>query len=303
MPMKPSEWFSDEVGVRLAGAVSRMLPRPLGYAAADFIADCIRFNRNARIVRAVRANQWVARGENLAGRELDRAVGETFRHMARAVFDLNRGIRNPRETRASIVLDGAARELFERPEFDERGLVVASLHLGEFDLILHLMSMQGMKPLVLTIPDPRGGRRAEFESRRRAGANLLPASYGAFRTAVRHLRRGGLVATGIDRPIPGPKIRPRFFGRPASLPLHPIRLALQAGVPVIVAATIRRPDGIHEIFCSGRMEMEPHPDRDTEILRNAETVLRAAEDCIRRAPSQWAATLAVWPEAVDEAPG
>ena len=295
-------FISDEIGVRLARAMGRMLPPRLGYALAGIIADRIASNRNSRMVRAVRANQWVVRGEEPGGEGLDQAVREAFHHAARSIFELYRGLQHPQEALGSIELDASARLLLQSPEFGDRGLVLVGLHLGNYDLMLHTLSMQGIRPLVLTIPDPQGGRRVEFESREKAGANLLPASFPAFRKAIRHLQRGGYVATGIDRPIPDPRLRPQFFGHPAALPLHHIFLALKAKVPVMMLAAIRRPDGKHIILASEPMEMEPHPDRNTEALRNAERVLRVAEGFIRKAPAQWSVSLPVWPDVVDRVP-
>ncbi len=294
--------LSGKLGVGLANILGRVLPPRLGYAAADLIADRIAAYRNSGMVRGVRANQWIVRGESLQGDALDRAVRETLRHSARSIFDLYRSLQHPQAVQKSIEMDPAARLLFQRPEFDDRGLVVVSLHLGNFDLILHTLAMQGMKPLVLTIPDPQGGRHVEYESRKKAGANMLPVSVGALRQALRHLQRGGFVATGIDRPIPEPRIRPRFFGRPASLPVHYIFLAIKAKVPVMVVATIRQPDGRHCIFSSGLVEMDPHPEEEMETLRNAEKVLGVAEEFIRRVPEQWSVSLPVWPEALESVP-
>jgi lauroyl/myristoyl acyltransferase len=294
--------INGKIGVGLALLLGRVLPPQLGYPAADFIADRIASRRNSRIVRAVRANQWIARGGTLAGKDLDRAVRETFRNSARSIFDLYRDIQHPQEAWKSFDPDPGARELFARPEFTDRGLIVVSLHLGNFDLILHSMSLQGVKPLVLTIPDPQGGRRMEYDSRRQSGVKILPVSVGALRHALRHLQRGGFVATGIDRPISRPRLRPRFFGRPAALPVHYVFLARKAHVPVMVVATIRQPDGRRRVFSSPPMEMATHPDPETETLRNAEQVLAAAEGFIRRAPGQWSVSLPVWPEVMDRVP-
>lgn len=297
------ETISAELTLRLANLVGLLLPPRLGYAAADFIADRIASRRDAGMVQAVRANQWVARGEQLEGKALDRAVRETFRHSARSIFDLHRGLQRPRAVLRSITMDSGSRSLFRRPEFDARGLVVASLHLGNFDLILHMLTLRGMKSIVLTIPDPQGGgHRLEYESRVRAGVKLLPASYDSYREALRHLQRGGLVATGIDRPIERPRIRPILFGRPASVPLHHIVLALRAKVPIQLLVTVRRPNGKHIITSTDPIEMEPYPDRETEVRRNAENLLRVAESFIRKSPGQWTVPLPVWPEALDAVP-
>jgi lauroyl/myristoyl acyltransferase len=83
---------------------------------------------------------------------------------------------------------------------------------------------------------------------------------------------------------------------------HHIFLALKAKVPLKMLATIRRPDGKHIIMASDSMEMETHPDRETEALRNAERVLRVAEGFIRQAPAQWSVSLPVWPDMLARVP-
>jgi KDO2-lipid IV(A) lauroyltransferase len=98
------------------------------------------------------------------------------------------------------------------------------------------------------------------------------------------------------------KYCPRFFGRPASMPVLHILLALKTNAPVVVTAAIMRPDGIYQFFASDFIAMQPHSDRHTEILLNAERVLSVAEGFIRQAPQQWAMFYPVWPEALEEMP-
>jgi KDO2-lipid IV(A) lauroyltransferase len=180
--------------------------------------------------------------------------------------------------------------------------MIVGLHLSNFDLILQWLCQQGMKPLILTIPDPRGGRRVEYEMRKKTGLNLLPASFSAFRQAIKHLQQGGSVVTGIDRPIPEPQACPRFFGRPAALPIHHIFLASKAHVPIVIAVTNLRQDGKYHVFASDFIEMDSQSDPAVEMLRNAEKVLSIAEEFIRRAPQQWSVPLPVWPEVMDRVP-
>jgi len=142
----------------------------------------------------------------------------------------------------------------------------------------------------------------EYEMRKKTGMNLVPASFSALRQAIRYLQQGGVVMTGIDRPIPEPKCRPRFFGRPADLPVHHVYLAAKAHVPVMVMVTIRLAGGKNHILTSDPIEMESHPDANMEMLRNAEKVLSIGEDFIRQAPNQWSVPLPVWPEVLDQTP-
>jgi len=181
-------------------------------------------------------------------------------------------------------------------------LLLAGVHLSGFDLLLQAMCLHGFRGMVLTLPDLKDGFQAQFELRRRTGMDLAPASVGALRRALKCLRAGGLVVTGIDRPVTSPRHRPIFFGRPAALPTHHIKLALKADVPVVVIAPAKRPDGTFHWRTSGPIEMRPYDDDGLELQRNAERVLAVAETIIRANPCEWAMTLPVWPDALAQTP-
>jgi len=292
--------------LRLVSALAQGLSPRVGHPLAYFVAGQIARQRDSEVVRAVRANQWVIHGEALQGGALDQVVRETFRYWARCIFDLYHYMDDPEGTKQLIVLESSFQELACRPEFERRGnrrgLVIVGLHVSNFDLILQWLCKQGMKPLILTIPDPQGGRRLEYEMRKRTGMNLVPASVGAFKQAIKHLQRGGMVVTGIDRPIPKPEACPRFFGRPAALPMHHIFLATKARVPVMIAVANLQKDEKYHVFASDLIEMDPHPDAQEGMLHNAEKVLAVAEEFIRRCPQQWSVPLPVWPQVMDLVP-
>jgi KDO2-lipid IV(A) lauroyltransferase len=294
--------INSALSLRLVSAFAQGLPPRLGHRIGDYAAEQIARQGNSELVRAMRANQWVIHGECLDGDELDQVMRATFRYAARWIFDLYHYIGNPTATGELIVLSPSFQELAQRPEFDRHGLMIVGLHLSNFDLVLQWLCGEGLKPLVLTLPDPQGARRMEYERRRKAGMNLVPASFPALRQALHHLQRGGLVVTGIDRPLPTSRVRPRFFGRPAALPMHHIFLATKARIPLVIAVTNLEQDGKYHVYASDRIEMDAHPDPDLEALRNAEKVLSVAEEFIRRVPQQWAVPLPVWPEVLDFVP-
>jgi KDO2-lipid IV(A) lauroyltransferase len=294
--------INSSLSLRVVSAFAQILPPRLGYPIADFVAEFIARRRDSRIVRGMRANQWVVQGESLQGKDLDNVVRGTLRHSARCIFDLYHYIENPDAAGQLIVLEPSFRQLFKRPEFDDRGVVIIGLHLSNFDLVLQWVCRQGMKPLAVTIPDPQGGRRLEYEMRKKIGIQLLPASVGALRQAVKHLKMGGMVLTGIDRPIPEPELCPRFFGHPAALPVHHIFLAGKARVPLIIAVTRLQEDGKYHVYASDRIEMDSHPGSQVALTENAEKVLGVAEGFIRQSPRQWSVPLPVWPQLMDRVP-
>jgi lauroyl/myristoyl acyltransferase len=250
----------------------------------------------------VRANQWVVHGETSQGGVLDRVVRETLRNSAYSLFDLYHYGHDFEATKKRIVFDASFQQVAKRSEFGDRGLMIAGLHLSNFDLVLQWLCQDGLKPLVLTLPNPKGGRRVEYEIRKRMGMNLLPASIGALRQALKHLQRGGMVLTGIDRPVENPDVRPRFFDRPAALPIHHVFLAIRACVPVIIAVTYLQPDGNYHVFASDLIEMDACSNADEAILHNAEKVLATAETFIRKTPQQWSVPLPVWPQILNRVP-
>jgi phosphatidylinositol dimannoside acyltransferase len=288
--------------VQLFSAMAGAIPPALGHPLCSLIGDWVAARRQSPITRAVRLNQWVARGASLDTEALDRAVRLTLRNNIRDLFDLYHHLQRPEALKRRILLNPLAAELIGRPEFSGRGLMILGIHLSNFDGILQSLCRQGLNPLVLTIPNPQGGRRVEYEARRKMGMNLVPASLGALRQAVRHLELGGMVLTGIDRPMPDPRLHPRFFGWPAPLPTHHIYLALKARVPVVIMAAIRQADGKYSVLSSDLIEMEHHPDHESGMLHNAEKVLKRAEGFIRLAPQQWNIPLPVWPQLLKDLP-
>ena len=294
--------LNSSLSLRIVSWLAQQLPPRIGYRFAYGLAGQIARRRDAQVVRALRANQWIVHGESLQGEALDQRVLETLRYSAHFLFDLYHYSHAFEATRELIVFDSSFQEIAQRTEFDRRGLVVAGLHLSNFDLILQWLSRAGMKLLVLTIPDPQGGRRVEYELRKKTGMHLLPASVSAFRQALRHLQKGGMVLTGVDRPIDNPELQPCFFGHPAALPMHHIFLAVKARVPIIITAAYLQRDGKYHVFASEPIEMDYRPDANRTLLRNAEKVLAVAEEFIRRAPQQWSVPLSVWPQRMDLVP-
>jgi lauroyl/myristoyl acyltransferase len=303
MPIDPQQIINSRYGLGLASLLGRTLSPEPGYWLANFIADRISARRSWKMVRVVRANQWVVRGELQNKKELDLAVRDTFRCIAHSVFDLYHYIHDPEAMQKLIVFNPTVLQVIQRPVYAERGLMIVGLHNSNFDFVLQAGCLKGLEAMVLTLPNLKSGHKEQYEMRKKTGMNLVPTSISALRKAVEHLQAGGLVLTGMDRPDGISSYRPIFFGQPAALPIHPIYLAIKAKVPVIVVAAILWPDGKYHFLSSDLIEMQPSPDRHIEQMRNTETILKIAEGFISQAPQQWSMTLPVWPEALERVPG
>lgn len=289
----------------MALRVSKFLSPPLGASFSRSFASWIALNRQLPLVRAIRANRWVISGGQLSGADLDRAVRDTLRHIAQSYYTLFHDLDNPVALQNLVDFNQSIQDLIVRSQEKKHGLVVAGLHLSNFDLAVQAATWRGLRTITLTLPDGTENREAvEWQHifRRQSGMEILSASLPNFRHAIRCLQAGETVLTGIDRPVASAKYFPVFFGRPAHLPTHHIHLALAAGVPLMVFAVLQRPDGVYQILSSSEIVLKPYPDHRVELVCNAERVLDVAASFIRLAPEQWSITLPAWPEALPEMP-
>jgi lauroyl/myristoyl acyltransferase len=302
MSLEPRRIINSPFGLNFAYLVGKCTPYWLGRRIALFAADRISGRKDWKLVRATRSNQWVVHDAQLEGAALDKAVAENFRYIACSIFDLYHNLDDSAAFLRLIEPHPTAIQLVQRPEFSARGLVIAGVHMSNFDMVFQAGGLAGINALALTLPELNAGYQKQLDMRLKKGMHLIQASVGTIKHAVDHLRAGGTVITGIDRPDESYIYRPKFFGRPAAVPIHHIFLALKAHVPVIVGATIKHSDGKYHFLFSEPIEMQPHPDRRAEIVINAEMILRVAEDFIRHDPAQWAITFPVWPETMEQVP-
>jgi KDO2-lipid IV(A) lauroyltransferase len=103
----------------------------------------------------------------------------------------------------------------------------------------------------------------------------------------RALRDGRAVAFMIDQALIGISASPvTFFGRPAFAPRGPAVFALRAGVQMLFATPMRRPDGRFDFH------LEPLPvvdtgDKDGDVDRVVAEYTAALERAVRAAPEQY----------------
>lgn len=291
---------NSRLAIDLAAGLGRATPPSVGRRVARTVADGVAAAKDSSLVRAVQANQWVVSGGTLVGKELDCRVRDVLRHMARCYYDLYRTVEEPEAVASIVQVSGELEEWVERAKRGE-AIVFVGAHMSNFDLVGVAFAALGMRAQVLTVPDPTGGYQRQNDMRRQLGLDVTPVSVESLRMAERRLARGGSVVTGVDRPVPGSRFRPRFFGRPAPLPVLHVRLAASAGAPLVFVRIRMGDDGVYRVSAHGPVPLRADRAREA-ILDDAEVVLAVAEAAIADAPEQWAMPHAVWPETLDLVP-
>lgn len=183
--------------------------------------------------------------------------------------------------------------LVERSTALGRGLILVTLHLGNFDLVGQVLSAHGYR---LTVPvehmEPHGLFDFLVQQRARNGINIVPVEH-ASRELVRALRSGELVGLAGDRNIAGKVVNVPVFGRQAALPIGPVSLARRMGCPLLFAVGVRDSPGrfrgiirsVPTTYCG---------DAASDDARNLATFVELMEEIVAQYPGQWLAFRPFW---------
>jgi lauroyl/myristoyl acyltransferase len=285
---------TNKSAVAFALFTGKVLPIKLSYWLSKQIADWVSSRQMSSMVQAVRANQWHIKKDH-SQKSLDLAVRAVFRHAARCISDLSHYLGNPAAPKSLFIDTPESQGLIERSQKGHKGLFIVAPHMSNFDLVMLALGQSGLKAQILSYSQPGDAYRTQNTIREKSGMEITPISPSSLIQALRRLKEGGIVVTGIDRPVPDQKEYLNFFNSPAPLPTGHIRLSLKADVEVAVVAARMNSDGKYKLLISQPIELKRFPDSKREIKHNAETVLKEVEKYILQAPDQWLMYYPVWP--------
>lgn len=227
---------------------------------------------------------------------MDQRVFHILRHNAYGLYDFYHYLTNHKRLDRIIEILPGARNFIDTYLNQPEGCLLVGPHFTGFDIMALSLAVEGLRGQILSVPDPSGGYRWQNELRSREGWNVTPISIQALREAQKSLSTGQVVITGVDRPYPETKFKPRFFGVPAQLPVFYIRLAMHVGVPLRVILGRFTEDGVYHIDISDPVPLDYNGSSNAVITKNAEAVLSVVEQAISKEPDQWGMFYPVWEE-------
>jgi len=242
--------------------------------------------------RAILNNQAVVRGLEPSDPALKEAVRQVLVHAGKTYYDLFRATLP--DAHIPVAMDSESAGHLQASLSSGRGIVSAGGHVSNFDLGLRFIASLGVAYQLLSLTDPSAGFRMMNRLRSTPLCEVTPISRAALRTAFRRLEDGGMVMTGVDRPIPRQKETIEFFGRPAALPLGHIRLALRTHSLLLVMWCEWDPQHGYIMRICEPLDVRPSDDLEADIRKAARLVLAPLEDVIRRRPEQWLMFVPVW---------
>lgn len=269
--------------VRMASGFARALPPASARAAGE---------RVGAFVRALGVRRRVAEANlRLAFPEHDDAwrthvLAEHYRELGRVALEYPRLPEMVRAPREQVFAHFEGEEHLHAAASRGRGVLLLTGHLGHFELCGAWLTKFNPVDFVVKPQSNPGVDAWVGDLRARAGVGVIPLGTGV-RGVYAALRRGHWVAVLGDQDARRDGVFVPFFGRPASTPTGPARLALATGAPLVFGAIRRSPDGRHELRIDPPIVPEGDP-RDEDAVR-ALTARHTArlEAVIRERPEMW----------------
>jgi lauroyl/myristoyl acyltransferase len=227
--------------LRLATAVTCMLPRSIGYDVARALGLLLAWLPTARR-RTLMSNISAARGEPIGAPGVRRDVKRAFQHAMLNYVDLFRLARpDARAAVQRIVVEDW--RPYDEANSRGKGVILVSAHLGNFDMVVQKLPLHGARVIIPVEPVEPPELLLEIRRHRAAlGTEIVPVGLDTFKLMSAHVRSGGTAVIVSDRDIQHTGYPVCLFGRPARLPQAAIVLALRTGAPVLGAFGYRHAD-------------------------------------------------------------
>ena len=182
-----------------------------------------------------------------------------------------------------------------------RPVIVAGLHLGNWEILGLTLLRLGMPPVVMHEPPPPGDFRGRVlvRAREEAGARLLPLGRDATWPAVRALRGDrDILYMLVDEVTDGRPMAPRLGRReaPAGNLAQAVKLARATGAAIVPGYALRRPGPRFEARFLPPLEVPRTGDRAADIAAGIAALDAAIETEVLRHIEQWFPLLYFRPE-------
>ncbi len=252
---------------------------------------------------------WMSAERRAVRRNLQRVTGVTgfasFRLAYRLFFNFSRYMvayarmrEIDPETYRDRLLGADETEQAIRSVIDQgRGAIILTMHLGQWDLGLKLLSkFEVPVNVVMLSEEPADVVRLAEEARssplvkiHRMGTSRLLAV-----ELMAALRRGEFVAVQADRAVGETTVPVEFFGAETLLPSGPAKLALATGAPVLPVFVLFEKRRMHRLLALEPMRFERERGTD-DTARAMARIARMMELVASRYPDQWFNFYDVWP--------
>ena len=214
-------------------------------------------------------------------------------HQAISALETVRAIFRP----GSVRLDDLERlaEMLGRAERAGRGTVIATAHLGSWELVGIAVTRVATKAFYGLAKPAKIAALTVFLEQMRARMDvrvLWTGRKALLREMLQVLRRGESLAFVMDqKPEVGAGREVRFFGRPTPFVVGPAALAARTQCAVISVFCVRTAPFVYRVVCE---EIYPAEHGENDEQKMTQKMAAVIERAVREAPEQWSWTYRRW---------
>ncbi len=262
----------------LRGGVRRAVAHILG----TVVFDLLRIRR-----RVTLANLGLVYGDSLTARELVKQGRRCYRALAMRALEV---AQMTSFTRDDVVNACSVRnmEILVDALSRDRGVILASGHIGNWELMAASLSARGI-PFAAVAAPLKNPFVDEWITSLRAGfgMRLLPPGKRSARAVLQALRSGCVVLLLMDQDARSQGVFVRFLGRSASTRAGAARLAQRTGAPIVPCTSRPGPGAYHTIVIHPAISPPPRGAGAEEITQKIQEITAVLERSIQEEPSLW----------------
>ncbi len=278
-------------------ALVRRLPRSFNRAWVRRVAD-LNFWRLRRSREQVCANLAPIVGPD--PRALRAAARRLFRNYAEQLVDYAFFFGTPGANVAQAFTEAQGHEHLEEARARGKGVVLATAHLGFWELGGLLFRQWDLPIHVLTVEDPDPGvheARSGIRSRLGIGTITVNKDPWSSLAVARALRDNAVVAMLVDRYHGPDAVCVELFGRRTPFAPGPALYARMTGAAVVPAFVLADGRGGYRGMILPAVPMEFSGDRGADLRGNTQRLADAVGQVVGTCPEQWYNFEAIWSEA------
>lgn len=275
------EWTDRIANAAFLGvmAVARLLPYQrripvVGWFFSHLLGPVAGWSRRAR------ENLALAMPE-LTPQDRKRIARDVLNNAGRSMAEIYSGEEFTARIREHDILTGPGLATLEQAAAEERPVILACAHFGNYDAMRAALAARGWPVGALYRPMNNPAFNAHYIPAMRAIAEpIFPRGRSGFAAMLKFLRGGGMLALGFDQFVHD-GTRLQFFGLPSRTVLTPAELTLRYDALLIPINGIRKPDGLSFSVEVGNSIAHTTPEEMMQALNDD------LERQIREHPGQW----------------
>lgn len=175
-------------------------------------------------------------------------------------------------------------ELFEELKAQNKGVIIASLHMGCFEGLQKLALNNNIYDVIKKQKNPLLDKYMN-DNRKRTGVNLIYKGSGATRELVKAIKNKDVVCLFSDHKDDGCEVT--FFGRKTFGSTGVANLGLKYDCPIVLTYVILDENNKTNIYFDKELKLQKIGNIKKDVEINTQLLMDEYEELIRKYPEQW----------------